>query len=128
MRPPPGPATAPGREGDTRGPRKRGRRLAPGPGEVGGCGPEVRGREESRHKRRMVAWMSGKEEVESDRLGEVSRAGRTTRRRAEGLGGRGDLADCRSIEAVKEAELPVQPGRHSKEVLAFALQPAPSLF
>uniref|UniRef100_A0A8C0ZRU1 Protein TOPAZ1 n=1 Tax=Castor canadensis TaxID=51338 RepID=A0A8C0ZRU1_CASCN len=69
MRPPPGPATAPGREGDTRGPRKRGRRLAPGPGEVGGCGPEVRGREESRHKRRMVAWMSGKEEVESDRLG-----------------------------------------------------------
>nr|XP_023476388.1 testis- and ovary-specific PAZ domain-containing protein 1 isoform X1 [Equus caballus] len=62
--PPSGPATAPGREGDARGLRKRGQR--PGPGEAGGCGPEAREREESRQKRRMVARASGPEEVESD--------------------------------------------------------------
>lgn len=53
--------------------RKRSRR--PGPGEAGGCGPEARGREESRQKRRMVAQASGKE-VESDKSGEASGTGK----------------------------------------------------
>ncbi|XP_045654318.1 protein TOPAZ1 isoform X1 [Ursus americanus] len=61
---PSGPAAAPGREGDVRGLKKRGRR--PGPGEAGGSGLEAGGREERRQKRRMVARASGREEVESD--------------------------------------------------------------
>uniref|UniRef100_A0A8D1CUW4 Protein TOPAZ1 n=1 Tax=Sus scrofa TaxID=9823 RepID=A0A8D1CUW4_PIG len=66
-RPPPsGPATAPGREGDTRGPRKRGRRSGPESSEVEDSGPEAGRREESRQKRRMVARASEREEVESD--------------------------------------------------------------
>uniref|UniRef100_A0A8C7AHU4 Protein TOPAZ1 n=1 Tax=Neovison vison TaxID=452646 RepID=A0A8C7AHU4_NEOVI len=68
---PSGPTAAHGREGDTRGPRKRGRR--PGPGEAGGCGPEVWEREESRQKRRMVARASGREEVESDKSAKEKR-------------------------------------------------------
>ncbi|XP_044893915.1 protein TOPAZ1 isoform X2 [Felis catus] len=73
MRPPlpSGPAAAPGREGDSRGLRKRGRR--PGPGEAGSCGPEATGREESRQKRRMVARASGREEVESDKSAKEKR-------------------------------------------------------
>nr|XP_020771156.1 testis- and ovary-specific PAZ domain-containing protein 1 isoform X2 [Odocoileus virginianus texanus] len=69
--PPSGPTTAPGREGDSRGLRKRSRR--PGPGESGGCGPEAAGREESRQKRRMVARVSGREEVESDKSAKEKR-------------------------------------------------------
>ncbi|KAM5232349.1 protein TOPAZ1 [Hipposideros larvatus] len=68
-RPPPsGPTKAPGREGDARGLRKRGRR--PEPGEAGGCGPEASGREESRGKR-MVA--SEREEVASDKSAKEKR-------------------------------------------------------
>ncbi|KAF3826969.1 hypothetical protein GH733_002455, partial [Mirounga leonina] len=93
---PSGPAAAPGREGDARGSRKRGRR--PGPGEAGGCGPEAGGREESRQKRRMVARASGREEVESDESGEVSGAGKAAvRRREEGLGGQDALGPIRAL-------------------------------
>ncbi|KAK2499610.1 hypothetical protein MC885_004707, partial [Smutsia gigantea] len=67
---PSGPAKALGREGDARGPGKRGRRL--GPGEVGGCGPEAVEREESTQKR-MVAWASGREEMESDKSAKEKR-------------------------------------------------------
>ena len=92
MRPPlpSGPAAAPGREGDSRGLRKRGRR--PGPGEAGSCGPEATGREESRQKRRMVARASGREEVESDKSGEGEAYGTgkaAVRRREKGQGRRG---------------------------------------
>nr|XP_060494028.1 protein TOPAZ1 isoform X4 [Panthera onca] len=78
MRPPlpSGPAAAPGREGDARGLRKRGRR--PGPGAAGSCGPEATGREESRQKRRMVARASGREEVESDKSGEAKEKRKVT--------------------------------------------------
>lgn len=73
-RPPPsGPATAPGREGTSRVPRKRGR--WPEPREAGGCGPEAGGHEESRQKR-MVTRASEREEVESDKSGEASGAGK----------------------------------------------------
>ncbi|XP_028623253.1 protein TOPAZ1 [Grammomys surdaster] len=68
MRPPttpPGPTTASGRKGSTRGLRKRGLPLTPEPGEGGGCSLEARGREEeSRHKRRRMAQVSGREETE----------------------------------------------------------------
>lgn len=78
-RPPPsGPATAPGREGTSRVPRKRGR--WPEPGEAGGCGPEAGGHEESRQKR-MVTQASEREEVESDKSGEASEAGKAVARR-----------------------------------------------
>ncbi|XP_060020061.1 protein TOPAZ1 [Lagenorhynchus albirostris] len=112
-----GPATALGRKGDARGPRKRGRR--PGPGEAGGCGPEAGGREESRQKRGMVARKSGREEVESDKSGEAFGAGKASaRRRVEGPGGQvgsSDPSDRPGFEAAKEAELPLQSGRHTKE-------------
>ncbi|XP_057560300.1 protein TOPAZ1 [Hippopotamus amphibius kiboko] len=116
MRRPPssGPATAPGREGDARGLRKRGRR--PGPGEAAGGGPEAWGRDESRQKRRMVARTSGREEVKSDKSDEASRAGKASaRRRVEGPGGQVGPSDQPGLEAVKEAELPLQSGRHTKE-------------
>ncbi|KAL2803976.1 protein TOPAZ1 [Daubentonia madagascariensis] len=112
---PPGPVTAPGREGDARGPRKRGRRPAPGPTEAGGCGPEAVGREESRQKRRMVARASGRDEVESDKSGEASGAGKAARLRAEGPGDQVGPSEPSGIEASKEAELPLQSGRHTKE-------------
>ncbi|XP_030685858.1 protein TOPAZ1 [Globicephala melas] len=112
-----GPATALGRKGDARGPRKRGRR--PGPGEAGGCGPEAGGREESGQKRGMVARKSGREEVESDKSGEAFGAGKASaRRRVEGPGGQvgsSDPSDRPGFEAAKEAELPLQSGRHTKE-------------
>ncbi|KAM9185768.1 protein TOPAZ1 [Dugong dugon] len=63
---PSGPAAARGREVEARGLRKRGRRAAPGPGEAKGCGPEPAGREENRQRRRMVAPVSGREQVESE--------------------------------------------------------------
>uniref|UniRef100_A0A8C2M451 Protein TOPAZ1 n=1 Tax=Cricetulus griseus TaxID=10029 RepID=A0A8C2M451_CRIGR len=67
--PPPGPATAPGREGDARGLRKRSLQLTPEPDKVGGCSLEARGREEeSRQKRRAVAQASGGEATEGDKL------------------------------------------------------------
>lgn len=82
--PPPGPTTAPGREGDARGLRKRSLPLTPEPGEVGGCRLEAKGHEEeSRQKRRVVAQASGREETEGDKLGETA-----GRQRAEGLGDR----------------------------------------
>uniref|UniRef100_G1SWC3 Protein TOPAZ1 n=1 Tax=Oryctolagus cuniculus TaxID=9986 RepID=G1SWC3_RABIT len=69
----PGPATAPGREGDDgRGLRKRSRRQAAGPQEAGGGEPEARRREENRPKRRMVARVSGRE-VESDKSAKEKR-------------------------------------------------------
>ncbi|MBZ3869337.1 Testis- and ovary-specific PAZ domain-containing protein 1 [Sciurus carolinensis] len=108
---PRGPTTAPGRESEARGPRKRGRGL----GEAGGCGLETRGREESRQKRRMVARASGRAEVENDQAGEVSRAGKAGRRRGEGPRCSLGPPDRQDVEAVKEAELPLQSGRHTKE-------------
>lgn len=130
-----GPAAAPGREGDARGSRKRGRR--PGPGEAGGCGPEARGREESRQKRRMVARASGREEVESDESGEASRAGKAAvRRREEGLGGQDALGPIRAL-GLRRSEgggTPLVVGKTVRKhsgvtpILAFAPQPASSLF
>nr|XP_015107567.2 protein TOPAZ1-like [Vicugna pacos] len=117
-RPPPsGRRTALRRGGYTRGSRKRGRR--PGPGEAGGGGPEAAAREESKQKRRMVARASGREEVNSDQSGEASRAGKASaRRRVEGPGGQAgpsDQSDQQGLEAAKEAELPLQSGRQTKE-------------
>ncbi|KAG8521503.1 Protein TOPAZ1, partial [Galemys pyrenaicus] len=120
-RPPPGPATILGHEGDMRGLKKRGRRPGPGPGpgEAGGCGSEVVGREESRQKRRTVARAPGREEVENDKSGEVSGAGKAgkaeARRRVEGPESQVDPSDLPGLEAVKEAELPLQSGKHTKE-------------
>ncbi|XP_059124946.1 protein TOPAZ1 [Peromyscus eremicus] len=72
--PPPGPTTAPGREGDARGLRKRSLPLTPEPGEVGGCRLEAKGREEeSRQKRRVVAQASGREETEGDEFAKGKR-------------------------------------------------------
>ena len=117
--PPSGHTMAPGREGEARGLRKRSGR--PGPGEAGGCGPEAAGREESRPKRRMVARASGREEVESDKSGETSGTGKAlARRRVEGLGAHGgfsDPSDRASLEAAKEAELPLQMGGRRKIAL-----------
>uniref|UniRef100_A0A8C3X2M9 Protein TOPAZ1 n=1 Tax=Catagonus wagneri TaxID=51154 RepID=A0A8C3X2M9_9CETA len=70
---PSGPAMALGREGDARGPRKRGRRPAPESSEVEDGRPEVGGHEESRQKRRMVARASEREEVESDQSAKEKR-------------------------------------------------------
>ncbi|XP_054549318.1 protein TOPAZ1 isoform X2 [Talpa occidentalis] len=107
-----------------RGLKKRGRRpgSGPGPSEAGGCGSEVGGREESRQKRRTVARASGREEVENDKSGEVPGAGKAgkaeARRREEGPEsqvGPSDLSDVPGLEAVKEAELPLQSGKHTKE-------------
>uniref|UniRef100_A0A8C9AM91 Protein TOPAZ1 n=1 Tax=Prolemur simus TaxID=1328070 RepID=A0A8C9AM91_PROSS len=111
----PGAVMAPGREGEeARGSRKRGRRLAPGPDEAGGCGPEAAGREESRHER-MVSRAPGREEMERDKSGEASGAGKTARPRAEGPGDQVGRSEPAGIEAAKEAELPLQLGRHTKE-------------
>ncbi|KAM4855383.1 protein TOPAZ1 [Urocitellus parryii] len=111
-RPPPrGSTTAPGREGEARGPRKRGRGL----GEARGCGLETRGREESRQRRRMVARASGRAEAENDQTGEASKAGKAGRRRAEGPRCPVGPSVGQDIEAVKEAELPLQSGRPAKE-------------
>ncbi|VTJ65715.1 Hypothetical predicted protein [Marmota monax] len=111
-RPPPrGSTTAPGREGEARGPRKRGRGL----GEAGGYGLETRGREESRQKRRMVARASRRAEAENDQTGEASRAGKAGRRRGEGRRCPVGPSNGQDIEAVKEAELPLQSGRPAKE-------------
>ncbi|XP_072796888.1 protein TOPAZ1 isoform X1 [Vicugna pacos] len=117
-RPPPsGRTPALGRGGDTRGSRRRGRR--PGPGEAGGGGPEAGAREESKQNRRMVARASGREEVNSDQSGEASRAGKASaRRRVEGPRGQADpsdQSDQQGLEAAKEAELPLQSGRQTKE-------------
>ncbi|XP_063117067.1 protein TOPAZ1 isoform X1 [Cavia porcellus] len=55
-RPPADSGTAPGREGDARGLRKRGRRPTSRPGgEEGGRGPEAKGREEGGRKRKVAA-------------------------------------------------------------------------
>lgn len=89
MRPPttpPGPSTAPGRRGTTRGLRKRGGLpLTPEPGEGGGCSLEARGREEeSRPKRRMVAQAPGREEAAGDQPGETPAASRPQRAKGSG--------------------------------------------
>ncbi|XP_050996235.1 protein TOPAZ1 [Acomys russatus] len=68
--PPPGPAMAPGREGEARGPRKRGLPLTPEPGEAGGCSLEARAHEEeeeSGQKRRALAQAAGRAEAEGDK-------------------------------------------------------------
>ncbi|XP_004676318.1 PREDICTED: testis- and ovary-specific PAZ domain-containing protein 1 [Condylura cristata] len=116
-RPPPGPATLLGHEGDMRGLRKRG--PGPGPGESGDCGSEVGGREESRQKRRTEAQASGRESVESDKSGEVPRAGQAgkaeARRQVEGPQSQVGPEVLLGLEAEKEAELPLQSGKHTKE-------------
>ncbi|XP_003256986.2 protein TOPAZ1 [Nomascus leucogenys] len=111
-----GPTTAAGPEGNVRNLRKR---QAPGPGTAGGCGPEAGGRGENRQKRRMVARATpGRGEVESDKSVAASGAGKAARRRGEGRRGQvspSDSSDRRGLEAAKEAELPLQTERHTKE-------------
>ncbi|XP_013368971.1 PREDICTED: testis- and ovary-specific PAZ domain-containing protein 1 isoform X2 [Chinchilla lanigera] len=68
------PATALGREGDARGPRKRGRRPAPRPGEEGGHGPEAKGLEEGWRKRRVAARASAGPEVEAKEKRKITEA------------------------------------------------------
>ncbi|XP_023087598.1 protein TOPAZ1 [Piliocolobus tephrosceles] len=113
-RPPPlGPTTASGPEGKVRNLRKR---QAPGLGAAGGCGPEAGGRGENRQKRRMVARTTpGRGEVKSDKSVAASGAGKAARRRVEGRRGQVSPSDRRGLEAAKEAELPLQTERHTKE-------------
>ncbi|XP_031519287.1 protein TOPAZ1 isoform X2 [Papio anubis] len=113
-RPPPlGPTTASGPEGNVRNLRKR---QAPGSGAAGGCGPEAGGRGENRQKRRMVARATpGRGEVKSDKSVAASGAGKAARRRMEGRRGQVSPSDRRGLEAAKEAELPLQTERHTKE-------------
>ncbi|XP_054202438.1 protein TOPAZ1 isoform X2 [Homo sapiens] len=116
-RPPPlGPTTASGPEGNVRNLQKR---QAPGPGAAGGCGPEAGGRRENKQKRRMVARATpGRGEVESDKSVAASGAGKAARRQVEGRRGQvspSDSSDPRGLEAAKEAELPLQTERHTKE-------------
>ncbi|XP_037704513.1 protein TOPAZ1 isoform X2 [Choloepus didactylus] len=114
--PPPGPVAAPRHEGEARGSRKRSRRAVPGPGEAGICGPVAGAREESRRKG-MVARASEREEMESEKSGEASGAGKAARRRVEGSEGQAGPSseDWPGIEAAEEAELPLHSGRHTKE-------------
>lgn len=131
---PSGPAAAPGREGDVRGLKKRGRR--PGPGEAGGSGLEAGGREERRQKRRMVARASGREEVESDESGEASRAGKAAlRRREEDMGGQAGPSDPSDpFRSSEGGGAPLAVGKTVRKrsgvapILACAPQAAPSLF
>ncbi|XP_076985734.1 protein TOPAZ1 isoform X2 [Tamandua tetradactyla] len=113
---PPGPQAAPRREGDARGSRKRGRRAASRPGKAGVCGPEAGPREESRRKR-MVAPASQREEVKSEKLSEASGAGKATMGRVEESEGPVGQSseDWPGTEAKKEAQLPVQSRRHTRE-------------
>ncbi|XP_016861850.1 protein TOPAZ1 isoform X2 [Homo sapiens] len=116
-RPPPlGPTTASGPEGNVRNLQKR---QAPGPGAAGGCGPEAGGCRENKQKRRMVARATpGRGEVESDKSVAASGAGKAARRQVEGRRGPvspSDSSDPRGLEAAKEAELPLQTERHTKE-------------
>ncbi|XP_054965731.1 protein TOPAZ1 isoform X2 [Pan paniscus] len=116
-RPPPlGPTTASGPEGNVRNLQKR---QAPGTGAAGGCGPEAGGRRENKQKRRMVARATpGRGEVESDKSVAASGAGKAARRRVEGRRGQVSQSvssDPRGLEAAKEAELPLQTERHTKE-------------
>ncbi|KFO33284.1 hypothetical protein H920_05472 [Fukomys damarensis] len=73
-RPPAGPTSAPGREGDTQGPRKRGRRPAPRPGEKGDRGPKAEGLEEGGRKRRVAARVSAGPEVEAKERRKITEA------------------------------------------------------
>lgn len=131
-RPPPsGPATAPGREGTSRVPRKRGR--WPEPGEAGGCGPEAGGHEESRQKR-MVTQASEREEVESDKSGEASEAGKAVARRRGAREPGGPFTPVgpvglRSSEGDEGDPVPLSMGKTqgAAPFLAFVPQPAPSL-
>nr|XP_048280064.1 protein TOPAZ1 isoform X2 [Myodes glareolus] len=108
--PPSGPTTAPGREGDAQGLRKRSLPLTPEPDEVGGCSLEARGREEeNRQKRRVVAQAPGRKETEGDKLGETSAAWKAV------SGGAGDPVGLPCRGATKEVELPFHPRRHTKE-------------
>ncbi|KAM4821269.1 protein TOPAZ1 [Thomomys bottae] len=103
--PPPGPAAAPGREGEARGAKKRGgsRRLASGPGGGGGGGggavgsrsPEARAREWSKARRKMGAWTCAGEEVDREH-------------RQPGEEGPGGLPDSGGGGGLQDAE----PGRH----------------
>ncbi|XP_004614659.2 protein TOPAZ1 [Sorex araneus] len=118
MRPPPllsGPATALGREGEARGPRKRGRRS--GLDQAGGTGPEAAGRKEGRQKR-MVGLVSRKEEEESEKSGQASGAEKAAGCRVDGPGrltGPSKPSNPRGLEAAKEADIPLRSGRHTKE-------------
>ncbi|XP_055985701.1 protein TOPAZ1 [Sorex fumeus] len=110
-----GPATTLGREGEARGPRKRGRR--PGLGQAGGTGPEAAGRKEGRQKR-MVALVSRREEVESEKSSQASGAEKAAKCRLDGPGsptGPSKPSNLRGLEAAKEVDFPLHSGRHTKE-------------
>lgn len=134
--PPSGPTISCGREGPARSLRKRGRRPAE-PGEAGACGPEAHGPEESRRKRRMVGRASEREEVDSDKSGEASGAGKAEARwpvAGRGQVGPSHLWDQQGLGAEKEArsscnrEDAVRKRPGATPSLAFVPQPAPSWF
>ena len=93
----------------------------PGPGEAGGCSPEAGAgaRGEQAREEDGGPGPSGREEVESDKSGEASGPGKASARQlVEGPGSQGgssDPSDQPGLEAAKEAELPLQSGRHTKE-------------
>lgn len=67
----------------------------------------------------MVARASGREEVESDKSGEASGTGKALLSEAAsggagGTGGLSDPSDRSTLEAAKEAELPLQAGGHAE--------------
>ncbi|XP_041910738.1 protein TOPAZ1 isoform X2 [Arvicola amphibius] len=107
--PPSGPTTAPGREGDARGLRKRSLPLTPEPGEVGGCSLEARGREEeSRQKRRVAAQAPGREETEGDKLakekGKVTEAPSDDPQPGTDLVRKASLTSSESLQTVECSE------------------------
>ena len=70
----------------------------------------------------MVARASGREEVESDKSGEASGTGKALLSEAAsggagGTGGLSDPSDRSTLEAAKEAELPLQAGGRRKRAL-----------
>ncbi|XP_021113011.1 testis- and ovary-specific PAZ domain-containing protein 1 isoform X1 [Heterocephalus glaber] len=73
-RPPAGPTSAQGREGNALGLRKRGRWPAPGPSEESGRGPRPVGFEERRRKRIVAAPASAGPEVEAKEKRKITEA------------------------------------------------------
>ncbi|CAH6777590.1 protein TOPAZ1 [Phodopus roborovskii] len=109
--PPPGPATAPGREGDARGRGNRSLQLTPEPDQVGGCSLEARGHEEeeeeeSRQKRRVEAQAPAGEEPEGDKLekGNVTEAPSEDPQPGTDLVRKASLTSSESLQTVECSE------------------------
>ncbi|XP_040595692.1 protein TOPAZ1 isoform X2 [Mesocricetus auratus] len=104
--PPPGPATAPGREDDGRGLRKRSLQPTPEPDGVGGCSLETRGREEeSRQKRRVVAaGAPGGEATEAKEKGNVTEAPSEDPQPGTDLVRKASLTSSESLQTVECSE------------------------